>query len=63
MLVSPFSWRVGWSGSVRLKGNGNWNNYRGEYWIMLAASRTMSAHFAPRRAEEHRTCRRKECHQ
>jgi hypothetical protein len=33
------------SGTVRLKGNSNCNNYRREYWIMCAASRTMSAYF------------------
>ncbi|TCD16806.1 hypothetical protein E0D81_17715 [Lelliottia amnigena] len=34
-----------WSGTVRLKGNSNRNNYRCEYWIMCVTSRTMSEHF------------------
>ncbi|AVY98384.1 hypothetical protein F153LOC_01525 [Lelliottia sp. F153] len=34
-----------WSGIVRPKGSSNCNNYRCEYWIMCATSRTMSAHF------------------
>ncbi|AVR05133.1 hypothetical protein A8H26_21765 [Pluralibacter gergoviae] len=33
-------------GLPALKGCNNYNNYRREYWILCATSRTISAHFA-----------------
>ena len=56
------SLRARWCGTVRPKGSSNCNNYRREYWIMCAASRTMSAHFCHNEGKRRHTCRRKECH-